>query len=98
MGSATTLVLWIACVALAAVGLAGGIGLVRARHRKAPSAGAGVRNPPVVQLLVGLWGMLTILPRLLGAAPAVGLLLTAVGLVPLVIAILLELRARRQPR
>jgi len=98
MDSATTLVLWIACAVLAGVTLAGGVGLVRARSREVPPAVAGLRKPHVVQLLVGLWGLLTILPRLLGAAPGVGLLLTVVGLVPLVTAIVLELRARQHHR
>lgn len=98
MDSATTIVLWIACAALAAVLVAGGVGLVRARSREAPSAAAGPRNPHLVQLLVGVWGLLTILPRLLGAASAVGLLLTVVGLVPLVTVLVLEVRARRRHR
>jgi len=96
MDSATTLVLWIVLAMLVAVGVAGGVGLVR--DREAPPAAAGLRNPRLVQMVLGLWGLLTILPRLLGVAPAVGLLLTVVGLVPLVTVLVLEIRARRQHR
>ncbi len=98
MDSATTLVLWIALAMLVAVGVAGGLGLVRDRGREAPPAAAGLRNPRPVQMVLGLWGLLTILPRLLGVASAVGLLLTVVGLVPLVTVLVLEVRARRQHR